>query len=225
MFANISVLVPTRKRLPQLQALIKSFCATTSRGAELIFRIDDDDVESFEATKAIPWCKTLVGPRLNGYRSLPQFFFEMYAVAEGDVIMTGNDDMVFRTPAWPDLLLDVANQYPDGVFCLGVETHNAANFPFAAVSRKAIQAMGHVHDSRVFWGDVYLRDVMAHFGRAVQVPSVRVDHNWMGLNPDTTFLEAQQGERKNWDTNYWALHHLAVAEAVKKLEAACLIAQ
>lgn len=214
MFASISVLVPTRKRPDNVDRLKASWRATVTGGAELLFRIDDDDVAGPSVVAPFRYVQ---GPRQHGYRSLPRFFEELRRVATGDLLMCGNDDMVFETPDWPQLVLAAANQYPDGIFDLGVETHNAKNFPFSIVSRRAVEAIGHLQDPRVFWGDVYLRDVMAHFSRAVRIPTVRVAHEWMGRTPDETFLDAKQGDRRNWDTAYWDLHRTAVADAVAKL--------
>lgn len=220
MFKKISVLVPTRQRPARLRRLLASFDVTTPdrASAEMVFRIDDDDTESAAILAETPWT-VVVGPRLQGYRSLPQFFEEMRAVATGDLFMTGNDDMVFQTPSWSWRVLDTANTYPDGIFALGVETYNAKNFPFAIISRQAVELMGRIHPPDVFWGDVYLRDVMAAFGRAIRVPDVTIDHEWIGHTPDQVFHEAKQGERRNWNPAYWAHHQRLVDQTVATIRA------
>ena len=225
MFRKVSVLVPTRKRLARLETLIQSYRDTLSdpNCVELLFRADDDDDET-KRHLAHCDCPVLVGPRLDGYRSLPAFFDELRKASTGDVYLTGNDDMVFRTLGWAEKILAHANQYPDGLFCFGVETLNAKNFPFAVVSKRAVEIVGHIHDARLFWGDVYLRDIMAHFSRAIRIHDVQIDHEWAGHDPDETFADAKQGESHNWDDAYWALHRRCVAAAVGKLEAACLAA-
>ena len=208
-FTRLSVLVPTRGRLPQLATLLASVKLTCHihSPVEFVFRVDDDDPDSEHFLMDYPWPMG-VGPKLHGYRSLPIFFEEMRHMASGDLFMCGNDDMVFRTPNWPELVLAEANKYPDGVFDLGVDTLNAGVFPFSIVSRKAVDAMGFLQDPRLTAGDVFLRDVMAHFGRAIRLPSVRVDHEWQGYTP----------EHPSLDHVYWALHKTAVAEAAAKLE-------
>src|SRR5678815_5124634 len=101
MFKKVSVLVPTRKGITRRQRLLASFDVTTPDrdSAEMVFRIDDDDYETAGLLSATPWT-VVVGPRLQGYRSLPVFFEELRAVATGDLFMTGNDDKVFKTPSW-----------------------------------------------------------------------------------------------------------------------------
>jgi len=220
-FHRVSVLVPTRGRVERLKILLDSWEATVTdpASAELIFRIDEDDPDSWIFLQKFPH-RVLIGPRLQGYRSLPQFFEQLRLKANGDLLLTGNDDMAFRTVDWPQKVCDVANQYPDGVFCLGVEVNNAKNYPFAIVSRKATEAIGYLHDSRLFWGDVFLRDVYAKFGRAIRFDTVRIDHDWMGHVKDQTFLDAKQHEGRNWDDRYWQLHNACVLDAVIKLSAA-----
>jgi len=209
-FSSVSVLVPTRTRLAHVQRMIASFEATTDGAAELVFRADEDDLETIDALAAY---RTVVGPRLAGYRSLAAFFNELAAAATGDVLLCGNDDMVFRTPGWPSLVLEAANAYPDGLFDLGVSTHNETHFPFSIVSRTAVDRLGFLWDPRIFWGDVYLRDVMGAFGRAVRLPSVEIAHEWIGN-------EAEQNTIYQRDPAYWTQTHApAVAEAVQKLRA------
>lgn len=218
MFGTISVLVPTRGRPDYLRQMLASFEATNDGTADLVFRVDDDDQATIEA---LAGHHTIVGPRRDGYRSLPAFFNELAAAATGDVLLCGNDDMVFRTPGWPGLLLEAANAYPDGLFDLGVTTHNESHYPFSIVSRAATERLGFLWDPRIFWGDIFLRDVMSAFGRAVMVPSVQIDHDWAGFRPDQVFVESDK-DILGKDPTYWSgTHATAVADAVAKLTPIC----
>lgn len=213
MYTKVSVLVPTRSRLEHLRAMLASFFATTlGAGAELLLRVDDDDQPTIDMLMNGPWpVAILVGPRLDGYRSLPAFYNELAAAATGDVLLIGNDDMVFATPGWPALVLEAANRYPDGLFNFGVRAHNEGHYPFSIVSRKAADRLGFLWDPRIFWGDIYLRDVMAAFGRCERLPSVEITHNWAGD-------EASQNQIYVRDPGYWeGTHARAVREAVAKL--------
>lgn len=213
MFTKVSVLVPTRGRVERLGVLLDSYRATTAdleRMSELVFRVDEDDQE----TRAyLGEHHTIVGPRLEGYRSLPAFFNELAQAANGDVLMCGNDDMVFRTVGWAPKILAVANEHPDGLFDLGMRTHNEAHFPFATVSKKVVDALGFLFDPRIFWGDIFLRDTMDHFGRCVMI-DVEIDHDWAGHAPDRTFVEGEQARRQRWSP---AVHAIAVDDAVGRL--------
>jgi len=210
-FTKVSVLVPTRNRADRLQRLIASFTETTDGAAELVFRCDYDDPETY---RAVAGFRNMIGPQLDGYRSLPAFFNELAQIATGDVLMCGNDDMVFRTPGWPSIILAAANQYPDGLFDFGVTTHNATHFPFSIVSKTVVERLGFLWDPRIFWGDIFLRDVMGAFGRSLPLPAVDIAHEWMGN-------EAEQNTIYLRDPSYWSgTHAQAVAEAVAKLRSA-----
>lgn len=215
MFTKISVLVPTRKRLRRLDTLLNSFHATAAAAEDIVFRVDQDDAASIDFLVDY---QVVVGQRLSGYDSMPTFFNELAAAASGDVLMCGNDDMVFRTEGWAPKILEEANKYPDGLFNLGVSTHNETHFPFSTVSRKIVERLGFIWDPTIFWGDIYLRDVMAWFGRSIMVPDVQIDHDWAGYVPDEVFLQANK-DIANRMPRYWQqVHAPAVAAAVQKLQ-------
>ena len=150
----------------------------------------------------------------------------MAAVAAGDILMCCNDDVEFRTPGWPQLLLDEANRYPDGVFNIGVDVGlNDEKFPFSVVSRRMVEAMGCLNDSRLLFSDIFLLDVAKAFGRAVRLNTVTVFHDWAGHGSDDTRREANRHEfdlvfkdtQGNWTDDYAARHRDVVAEAVAKV--------
>lgn len=214
---KVSVLVPTRGRISRLQTLCQSFQATThgGLGAELVFRVDEDDVES---RIALGQYKKVVGPRLRGYASMATFYNDVLCIADGDVLMCGNDDMVFRTDGWPELILAAARRYDDGLFNIGVSTFNEDHYPFSTVSRKMVEALGFLWDPRIYWGDIFLRDVMGTLGRSIKLPSVAIDHDWAGNAPDLVFLEEDQNDIYRRDPTYWSTTHpQIVAEAVARL--------
>jgi hypothetical protein len=192
--------------------MLESFIMTHRGYADLIFRVDDDDLETQQYLKNE---HVIVGPRLEGYKSTPVFYNELYRASTGDVLIAGNDDMLFITPGWDKAILDEANKYPDGIFDFGVNTHNEANFPFLTISRKMADAVGFLFDVRFFWGDIFWRDVTSAFGRAIPLPTVCIDHEWAGFKPDLVFYEGE-GTRRSDHSQF---HSLVVNEAIEKLRA------
>jgi hypothetical protein len=216
-FNKISVLTPTRGRLARLRTMIDSFESTNDDGAEIVFRVDDDDKDSYHFLANLSYT-VVVGPRYEGYRSMPAYFNEMVPYASGDVLMCGNDDMVFKTPGWPSLVLSLANEYPDGLFDIGVSTYNEDHYPFYIVSRRAADTLGHLIDPRIYWADIYWRDIMGAFGRCVKLPTVQIDHNWAGWAPDQTFIDADQNSIYVRDPDYWnSTHAPVVRRAIDRL--------
>jgi len=207
--------------------LLASFDATVPepRQAELILRCDSDDPESIESLRHSS-LNFVVGPRYEGYRSLPLFFNQMAAIAQGDVLMCCNDDAEFQTPGWPALLLEEANKYPDGIFNIGVNVGlNDDKFPFSVVSRRMVEAMGCLNDPRLLFSDVFLLDVAKAFNRAVRLNTVTVRHHWAGEPADETRLEANRHEfalvfgdvHGNWTKAYEDLHRSVVEETVDRI--------
>jgi hypothetical protein len=218
MFSKVSVLVPTRRRPMRLASMIASYDATQSGASELVFRIDDDDDVSPGVLEPAGH-RVLVGKRLGGYASMATFFNELYASSTGDLLMCGNDDMIFKTPGWDQMIVDAANGFPDGLFCFGTRTHNETHYPFAVISKEAADRMGYFWHPGIAWGDIFLRDVMGHFGRAQILGHVEIAHDWIGFAPDQTFLEEHQNDIYIRDPSYWErTHPQAVAESVAKLQ-------
>jgi hypothetical protein len=216
MFTKISVLVPTRKRVERLRKMMASFEATACGCSEMLFRIDEDDEES-KAFFAVTPGPVVIGPRLEGYRSTPQFLLDMIKHAEGDVLMVGNDDMVFETKNWDAAILKAANHFPDGLFNIGVTTLNTDHYPFSIISKQVVEVLGFMYDPRLFWGDIFLRDVMAAFDRCILLPEVKITHDWAGFNPDVTFAEADGFKTTVGTAEYWQRHAVYVQEAVERL--------
>ncbi len=216
MFRTLSLLVPLRGN-PGRRDRFWSSLRATAPNIELVIRLDDDDPETTAWARALsPQPIIVTGPRLNGYASLPRFFNEMAAVATGDLLMCGNDDMMFVTPKWHAHYLSRANQYPDGVFDLGCLTYPAGAFPFSVVSRQAVAALGFLNDERLLYSDIFLRDVMGHFGRLPFVSSVIIRHEDPDNGHDTVALDAKFALHQQAG-DYWTLHNRCVNEAVEKV--------
>lgn len=206
----ISVIVPTRKRTALLHDMLRSLEMTaseTGNHVEVILRLDYDDDETLAYLRdwRFPF---IVGPRYDGYATLGRLINEAARLSHADLVLVVNDDVEFVTQDWDQKLVAEAAKYPDGLFDLGVETANAANFIFPCVSRRLIDLLGGVFDERLVYPDIALRDVLMLFGRAIRVPSVTIHHHWLGQSED---------QHRAWEmaqaSTYSALYRQCVAEA------------
>jgi Glycosyl transferase family 2 len=230
-YRRVSLLVPTRNRPEYLKALIESYFATISGSddSELVFRVDFDDMKTLQILAKYDF-PVIVGPRRLGYRSLPSFYNEMARLARGDILICCNDDVIIETPDWPQLIIEAANQYPDGIFNIGVSTiRGEENYIFSCVSRKLVDRLGFINDERLVYSDIFLMDVAKHFNRLSKLWTVRFRHNWAGENPagmDATRADAQRVEFEMvladatgaWSDKYRRLHNSVVAEAVARID-------
>lgn len=241
-YKRVSVLLPTRKRVSRLARVLDSIYGNGSseQTVEVVMRCDVDDRETQDFLNRRG--ETFIaGPRWNGYASLPRFMNQCAKLASGDVLLMCNDDCAFETPQWDREILSCANRFQDGIFNIGVQTHlNDHLFPFSTVSRRLFETLGYVNDERLVFSDIFLYDVMHHFGRTVRLPTVTIRHEWASPDEDSTRLEAKRREdtivfdgtpgdaanpKGNWKAEYRALHEQAVREAVRKIEQAGVVSE
>jgi hypothetical protein len=193
---RISVILPTRGRTGLLNRMLESLVMTADDPSrvEVVLRVDDDDTETLvylHEQARTTWATMLhrlfcvTGPRLNGYASTPTFINEAAAAATADLLLLNNDDVAFHTHGWDRRLVEEAAKYPDGIFDLCVDSVvNNPNCVFPCQSRRQMDLLGGFCDQRLIYIDIWLRDVLAPFGRVIRVDDVRIEHQWTGRTPD-----------------------------------------
>jgi hypothetical protein len=192
---RISVIAPTRTRTSVLDRMLQTLVTTAAHPdtVEVVLRCDWDDDESLSyvrACQATGWLQHtyrhgashILGSRLHGYATVPVFVNEAARLSHADLVFVVNDDVEFRSPGWDGALVDAAAAYPDGLFDLAAGC--VTQFAFPCVSRRQITLLGGVFDERLVYPDLWLRDVLMPFGRAMQLPQVRLSHNWVGQSAD-----------------------------------------
>lgn len=212
MTPSISVLVATRGRVPQLERMLQSCVATAVGAVEIVLRVDYDDAPTIDYLRGRGSERFIVGPRL-GYASMAAMVNDAARLSCADLAMVVNDDVEFVTAGWDRILGDIAARYPDGIFDLGVETLNAGNFVWPCTSRRVIEAIG-IHEARVLYSDIWLRDVMRPFGRAIRVPEVTILHHWQGQTDDQ-----QRALRAAQASGHQAVYAQCVEEGRQKIGA------
>lgn len=213
----ISVLLPTRERVPLLHHMLSTLYATASDpdNVEVIARIDADDKPTIDYLQSLERVKCVQGDRL-GYALNARMVNECAVEATGDLLLVANDDLEFQTPDWDLKLKAAASWYPDGIFDLGVDTVlNNENFCFPCTSRRVVEILGCFFDDRLLYPDIWMRDVMMRFGRAVRVPEVVIRHNWNGQTEDQR-RAMELVQRPGYDE----LYGRCVNEAFKKIQKA-----
>jgi hypothetical protein len=108
---DISILVPTRKRLGIFKDTVNSIFELADKSNpnfEVIFKVDFDDHETIDYIKT--WTNEwenitfIVNSRKNGYNSLVNHFETMVDVAKGRYMWGFTDDITLITPDWNTLL-------------------------------------------------------------------------------------------------------------------------
>ena len=227
----ISVLIPTRKRVRMLDRLLHSIwnMSSSEDAVEVLLRCDEDDRETIDYLEGIKSqnhnLQVLVGPRKDGYKSIPSYMNDMAAVAKGNILMCCNDDVIFRTKNWDRIVENIAVHYTDGIFDIGVNSIlNAQFFVFSIVSRQWFDIVGYLINTRILWWGKFFKDISDAFGRSPYVPEIVVEHDWAGYYSDVTNAEAQKWlseivlDASGWRDEYQRLHDKAVAEVIEKLK-------
>lgn len=108
---DISLLVPTRKRLEHLKSNIDSIFNLADKSNpnfEVIFKIDLDDHETIDYIKT--WGNEwenitfVVDSRKKGYNSLVNHFETMVDIAKGKYVWGFTDDITMKTQNWNTVL-------------------------------------------------------------------------------------------------------------------------
>jgi len=130
---TFSFIVPTRSRPEALTRLCDSIRAHTSHidQLEIVFVMDSDDQPSLQFEYAgLNIRKVEVAPGM----SMSELNTAGYRVSSGRYLMLLNDDVVLRTPAWDDRVLEIFRGYPDGMVLVHVNENlfreKLCTFPF-----------------------------------------------------------------------------------------------
>lgn len=115
--------------------------------------------------------------------------------------------------------------YSDGIFNIGVNTMlSVENFAFSIISRRWVEIVSYINDTRLFWSDVFLKDVSDILGRSIYLPEVIVEHERRdedrgnGVRDITGYEYGVMDKRGRWTKEYKKLHSKVVSEVVEKLK-------
>ena len=114
----ISVVLPSRGRSERLYSLLESITETVSdlRGIEVVVLLDSDEDESYSR-------RDFGGLNCNFFtgefgRTMGQLNQDCVSKAHGDVICFTNDDVIFRTSGWDEVLLNKVSLEPDSAYLM-----------------------------------------------------------------------------------------------------------
>lgn len=102
----ISILLPTRKRLPALLQTVRTLYSLAARPEqlELVLRVDADDPTDYSDFRWRMNTQLIVGPRW-GYKGMHLYYDEVSRAATKPWLLIWNDDMFMLTERWDEVLL------------------------------------------------------------------------------------------------------------------------
>lgn len=139
----ITLCCPTHKRPKQMRRLYESIIDTAwhFEDIELVFYIDNNDIESKEEFKNIireriihdqdiPYIKFIDGPKIV----LADMWNKCQQAGQGPIYMVCADDIVFSSEDWDKLIIDKFEEYPDKIALIygrdGGKNESLATHPF-----------------------------------------------------------------------------------------------
>jgi len=175
----ISLLIPTRGRRKGFLQTIESAKATASRPQDLEFiaYVDSDDARTYDGIEGI---RFRVGPRIV----LSNTWNRCAEIAAGEIFFQGNDDIVFRTQGWDDMVLHEFEKFPDKIVMVhgsdgstGRPSATGGFGPHPFVHRKWFETLGYVTPPCFSsdYGDTWLNDLANALKRRRHVTMV-IEH-------------------------------------------------
>ncbi len=224
---EFSLFLNSRGRLNDLINLLNSIVKTTHdiSQIELLINFDIDDEESCEVVqdllKQYPFVRIFL---INRPTNLHVAINSLASQSVGNFLFVLNDDILFLTPVWDQIILEEAESIKGDIMYLGTQdtsmdkNGNYSSFPI--LTRKAYEALGFFMSTNFvgLGGDVHLYRIFEAVNRVKRVP-IMLDHTRHNeyskvVNPDKTAYEMRQATYiDNVDP-----YTIDISKDVKKLE-------
>ena len=184
-----SILTPTRNRPNNCERFIKSVynSARTKKNVEMLFYVDNDD-PAINAYKSLDWHAQ---KEYEGFKNIKFIYGEPKSVSVswndlaaeciGDVLIMGNDDLVYQTDGWDEKLDQELNIYKDDNIYVAWMNDNI-NFErhcaFPIVSRQWYECLGRFTPGCFNFGynDTFIFEVGQMLGRCHYIPFIKAEH-------------------------------------------------
>ena len=184
-----SILTPTRNRPANCERFIKSVYNSTKtrKNVEMLFYVDEDD-PAIEAYKSLHWHAQ---KEYEGFKKIEFVFGNPMSVSKswniiaerciGDVLIMGNDDLVYQTDGWDEKLDRELDKYrQDKVYVAwmndGINGEKHCAFPI--VSREWYECLGRFTPGCFNFGynDTWIFEVGTMLDRCHYIPFIKAEH-------------------------------------------------
>lgn len=175
---DISVLIPSRKRVGLLDASIFSMIEKSHNPQTIEFMIacDPDDQETYEYGQQMGYSTWMTGERY-GYKHLYEYYNLLASKSRGNWLFQWNDDALMVSENWDTKIYTYDHRNPL-VLC---PTGDMNIFPI--VSKVFYNILGHL--SLQAHTDTWIQDVSRLSGMERRIEGIEINHiRWM-LNDET----------------------------------------
>jgi glycosyltransferase involved in cell wall biosynthesis len=177
----ISLLIPTRKRPVQLMRAIESARQTASNDLEFCLYLDDDDRSDYSKILTRNDVKYCIGPRIV----LAEMWNRCFNISTGDILLQGNDDCVWQTRGWDQIVYEAFENCPDKILMVhgsdgsgnGYASGRGEFAPHPLIHRRWVETIGYFTPSYFSsdFCDTWINDLANGLGRRRYLPFV-IEH-------------------------------------------------
>ena len=184
----ISILTPTRQRPNRLSEFIMSVYMHTEvkNRVELLMYVDRDDPTKDQYLDFFEHCQTEFRDFLRIHfvfdepKSVSKSWNDLYEKSVGDIIIMGNDDLLYQTPSWDRMVELESNKFEDEIYCMWMDDRiNRENHcAFPIVSRKWCETLGYFTPGVFHFGynDTWVFDIAQKINRCRFLGGVVAEH-------------------------------------------------
>lgn len=206
---RLLVMCPSRGRPDRIKDMLASYDATKSIGTSLVIVLDNDDpkVNDYELTG-----RTVIVQNRHDVSKIYNFLVGKYN--KHKYYCAINDDMVFRTNGWDDILIGEIEKNGGWGIAFGDDRIHSGRLQRptnTVISGNIVRALGYIYPPELYalLGDVFLGDLGKALGRLYYRPDVVIEHKHYcantAPNDDTyRFGESRHAQEKEIYAKYKA---------------------
>ena len=208
----ISILTPTRNRVRRLNDFIVSVYQHTRKKnrIEMLMYVDADDPSLPQYKEYSKHCQTEFADFLRIHfvfgetKSVSQSWNDLYDKSVGDIIIMGNDDLLYRTSLWDLRIEKESERFRDEIYCMWMNDmiNDNRHCAFPIVSKKWCETLGYFAPGVFKFGynDTWVYDIAKRIGRCHWISNVTAEHMHFTQSKsqvDDTYQRNRTGERGN----------------------------
>ncbi len=183
---HIAILTPSRGRPTGLRRLVETATEYSSGRNKISFEhyIDYDDPSFPEYAEKLKGFEKLnsrinLGPPQSV--SISWNDIAKIAINNGaEILMMGNDDLIFNTPQWDEILVKETKNFPDKIYCMwfndGINDGRHCAFPI--ISDLWFKTVGYFSPGifNFLYNDTWIFDIAKRIDRGHYIPQVTAEH-------------------------------------------------
>jgi len=206
---KLAILTPTRGRPHRMKTFNDSVRSLANNNDNVIiyYYIDNDDpkLEEYKTIDILHRDKSVFHVDIPQSISISWNIIAKQAIDDGaDVLIMGNDDLVYETQNWDSLLEVELQKFPDNIYCMWMNDRLAQGkwCAFPIVSKEWFNCLGYFTPGIFKFGynDTWVWDIGKKLNRCHYIPHIIARHDHISKNPklmDDTYQRVRTGKQGN----------------------------